>query len=203
MLSAVVGLQPNNLLEVLETDFEAIVKLAADPAVVAIGETGMDRYWKTVPIPLQREYFLRHLALAHERKLPLVIHCRDAEADIIDVLTQFAHETGSAISGVMHSFVGDEATARSCLDLGLHLSFAGMLTFKKNQALRDVAAMAPLDRLLVETDSPYLSPEPFRGNTNEPSRVIHTGACLAAIHRVSLEHMAEVTTANARRLFRL
>lgn len=202
-LAAIVGIQPNNLNEAEPTDFDRIVTLASDPTVVAIGETGMDRYWKTVPIPLQRDYFWRHLELARDRNLPVVIHCREAEADIVGVLTEFSEKMGKPIAGVMHSYAGDEATARACVALGLHISFAGMLTFKKNQALRDVAAIVPLDRLLVETDTPYLSPEPFRGKPNEPSRVLHTGACLAQIHGKSDEEMAAITTANARNLFNL
>jgi len=202
-LAAIVGIQPNNLNEVESGDFDKIVTLASDPSVVAIGETGMDRYWKTVPIPLQRDYFWRHLELARNRHVPVVIHCREAEQDIVNVLTEFAEKSGKPIAGVMHSYAGDEATARSCLSLGLHISFAGMLTFKKNQSLRDVAAIVPLDRLLVETDTPYLSPEPFRGKPNEPARVIHTGACLARIHGKSDEEIAAVTTANARKLFKL
>ena len=202
-LRAIVGIQPNNLNEAEPTDFDTIVTLATDPTVVAIGETGMDRYWKTVPIPLQRDYFFRHLRLAHERSLPVVIHCREAEGDIVEVLTTFSQETGSPIAGVMHSFAGDEATARACLALGLHISFAGMVTFKKNQALRDVAAIVPLDRLLVETDTPFLSPEPFRGKPNEPARVVHTGECLAKVHGIRVEQMAEITTANAKKLFQI
>ncbi|MBX9653244.1 TatD family hydrolase [bacterium] len=202
-LAAIVGIQPNNLNEAMPTDFDQVVTLADHPTVVAIGETGMDRYWKTVPIPLQRDFFWRHLKLAHLRDLPVVIHCREAEADIVEVLTEFSEKTGKPIAGVMHSYAGDEATARACLALGLHISFAGMLTFKKNQALRDVAATVPLDRLLVETDTPYLSPEPFRGKPNEPARVIHTGACLAQIHGRSIEEMAAITTDNARTLFKL
>lgn len=202
-LLAVVGIQPNSLGEVKEGDVERIGELARHPRVAAIGETGLDRYWDVAPIELQREYFLRHLALAAERDLPVVIHCREAEADVVDALCQFRAASGGAISGVMHSFTGSDDTAARCVELGLAISFAGMVTYKKSDDLRAVAATVPDDRLLVETDSPYLSPEPVRGRRNEPAHVIHTGARLADVRGVSTGALASQTTANATRVFRL
>ena len=153
------------------------------PGVVAIGETGLDRYWHRTPFADQQEWFDRHLTLAHDHDLPIVIHCRDCQNDIIQQLQQL----GRPVRGVMHSFTGSWDDAEAYLALGLHLSFAGMITFtnKTLDALRDVAARMPLDRLLVETDSPYLTPHPFRGKLNEPARVALTAAKLAEIRGLS------------------
>ena len=133
---------------------------------------------------------------------PVVIHCREADADVLRMLRADFDRHGP-IRGVMHSFVGDAATAEACLAMGLYLSFAGMLTYKNAQALREVAAKQPLERLLVETDCPYLSPVPLRGKRNEPANVVHTAACLAGLHGVTPEALAERTTRNARGLFGL
>lgn len=202
-LYAVVGIQPNCLDSFQPDDWRRVRDLAVAAKVAAIGETGLDRHWNPATINVQRLHFERHLELAASLKLPVVIHCREAEADVVGVLETFFAKTGQGIAGVMHSFTGDSATARRCLDLGLYISFAGMVTFKKSQALREVAAVVPLERLLVETDSPYLAPEPVRGRTNEPGNVVHTGACLAAVKGIAVDSFAEATTANARRLFRL
>lgn len=202
-LFAAVGIQPNSLGRVQPDDWSAIVEMARAEKVVAIGESGLDKYWDFAPIDLQREYFFRHLELCLELSLPIVIHCRDAEAEVVEVLTQFHEKTGKPICGVMHSFVGSVQTMKQCLDLGLHISFAGMVTFKKNDALRAVAKEVPLDRLLVETDSPYLSPHPLRGKQNRPSHVIHTGKCLADVLGITVERLAELTSENARKLFKL
>ena len=200
-LRAVVGIQPNYVSEAGEEDFERIVRMAPEPQVVAIGETGLDRYWDAAPIELQRDYFLRHIALSRQVNKPFIVHCREAEADVVDVLREAA--TDGKLVGVMHSFCGDQGTAEACLELGMHISFAGMLTFKSNQALRDVAKTIPLDRLLVETDSPYLAPVPLRGKRNEPANVVHTARCLADIHGLTLDDMARHLTENTGRLFSL
>jgi TatD DNase family protein len=201
MVYAAVGIQPNYVSAAAPTDFEEITQLADSPRVVAIGETGLDRYWDHSPIELQRDYFARHIALAKSRNLPFVVHCRDAEADVVAMLAAAAID--GPLSGVMHSFTGDLATARTCWELGMHVSFAGMITFKRNDALRAVAAVVPADKLLVETDAPYLAPAPHRGKRNEPEFVRHTAACLAEVRGVSAEELAAITTAKARRLFRL
>ena len=161
----------------------------------------MDRYWDRTPFPEQQEWFDRHLRLAHEHDLPIVIHCRDCQRDIIEQLRRL----NRPVRGVMHAFTGTWDEAQAYLELGLHLSFAGMVTFtnKSLDALRDVAARVPLDRLLVETDSPYLSPHPCRGQTNEPARVALTAARLAEIRGLSPADFAQITTTNARSLFRL
>jgi TatD DNase family protein len=203
MLVAAVGLQPNGLAEVEPGDWDEVVRLAgAEPKVVAIGETGLDRYWDKAPFPLQEEYFARHMGLARRLGKPFVIHCREAEADTVRMLRAEFDRHGP-IRAVMHSFSGDLPTARACLEMGLYISFAGMLTYPNAQSLRDVAGEVPLDRLLVETDCPYLAPVPHRGKRNEPAYVAHTAAVLAEAKGVSAAEIGEVTTRNARALFGL
>jgi len=202
ILRAVVGIQPNHVAEIRPGDWEKILKLAERSCVVALGETGLDRYWDRAPFPSQEEWFARHLHLARQKKLPVVIHCRDAEADVVRML-RAEFDVHGPIKGVMHSFAGDVGTMRACLEMGLHISFAGMLTFKNNIALRQVAGEVPLDRLLVETDSPYLTPVPHRGKCNEPAYVAHTAACLAEVFGIAAATVAEKTTRNARALFGL
>jgi TatD DNase family protein len=199
-LSAAVGIQPNHVAEVSPGDWDEIERLVAEPGVCAVGETGLDRYWDRAPFPVQEEYFDRHLDLARRAGKPVVIHCREAEADVVRVLTD-DYERNGPVKGVMHSFTGDAGTAAACLALGLHVSFAGMVTYKSAGELRAVAATVPLDRLLVETDSPYLAPVPVRGRRNEPAFVAHTAACIAGVLGVSVERLAEATTRNARDLF--
>jgi len=200
-LRAVVGIQPNYVSTAAPDDFDLICGLASDPHVVAVGETGLDRYWDSSPIELQQTYFHRHIELSRRVEKPFIVHCRDAEEDVVALLREEANQ--GELVGVMHSFCGSAQTASACLELGMHLSFAGMLTFKSNQALRDVAKMVPLDRLLVETDSPYLAPVPMRGKRNEPAYVSHTAKCLGEIHGLSLEEIGRITTENAQRLFGL
>lgn len=196
---AAVGIQPNYVAEARPGDWEVIEQLSHKPKVVAIGETGLDRYWDHAPFELQQEYFTRHIELARQRDLPFVVHCREAEEDVVNHMTAAA---GSGkLRGVMHSFTGGLKTAESCIELGLFISFAGMLTYKKNDELRNVASQVPADRLLIETDSPYLAPVPKRGKRNEPALVQHTAACLAETRGQSAEEIAALTTANARALF--
>lgn len=198
---AAVGIQPNYASQAKAGDWEEIERLTREPKVVAIGETGLDRYWDYAPFDLQIDYFQRHLRLAREVDLPFVVHCREAEADVVEQL-KLAAQAGR-LRGVMHSFSGDLATARACLELGLYISFAGMVTFKKSQVLREVAVQIPADRILVETDSPYLAPQPFRGKRNEPAWVRATANNLAELRGVSSDEFARQTTENACRLFRL
>lgn len=199
-LYATVGIQPNSANEAKADDWDRIVELATMPGVIAIGETGIDCYWDDTPIEMQKEYFDRHLQLCRDVSLPMVIHMRESGNLIVEQLRQ----QSKVPPGIMHSFTGDVALASECLDLGMHISFAGMVTFKKSETLRDVAAMVPENRLLMETDSPYLSPEPFRGKRpNEPARIEHTLRCLAKTRSTSPEHLADVTTQNAKRLLNL
>ncbi len=199
MIFATVGIQPNYVAEANPGDWQVIEELVKHPKVVAVGETGLDRYWDYAPIELQQEYFTRHIELSRKFDLPFVVHCRDADADVVSHLQDAAKQ--GPLKGVMHSFCGDAGTASACLDLGLFVSFAGMVTFKKSNDLRAVAAGIPLDRILVETDSPYLAPTPFRGKRNEPAHVLHTATCLAETHEIDMEEFAASTTRNARQLF--
>ncbi len=193
------GIHPNHAAEVQPGDWDQIVRLAGEARVVALGETGLDLYWKDTPLPMQQDYFDRHIHLSQAIGKPLVIHQRESSAEILVMLRQ-ARQRGP-LTGVMHSFTGTADQAREFLDLGLYISFAGMVTFKKSDDLRAVAAAIPADRILVETDAPYLSPEPFRGKRpNEPARVVHTAACVAHVRGVTLEEFAGQTTANARAL---
>jgi len=202
-LFAVVGLQPNSLMECGPEDFGVVEAMVSNPRVVAVGETGLDRYWKDTPFEMQEEYFVRHLELARAVGKAVVIHCREAEADVLRVMRTFVEKTGELVRGVMHSFTGTAELVPSFLELGLHISFAGMVTFKKNDALREAAKAVPNDRILIETDSPYLAPEPYRGKPNQPAWIVHTGIKLAAARGTAAEQFAATTTANARRLFRL
>jgi TatD DNase family protein len=196
---AAVGVQPNHVAEAHPEDWSRIAALARELRVVAIGETGLDRYWNYTPFHQQQDWFDRHLALARELELPVVIHCRDCEADIIEQLARH----GCPIRGVLHSFTGTEEHATAFVKLGLHISLAGMITFRNKDLdrLRCAAASVPADRLLIETDSPYLSPHPVRGRPNQPSHLAWTARRLAEIRGLSQSELARITTANARQLF--
>jgi TatD DNase family protein len=198
---AAVGMQPNYLAEAKPDDWDRVVQMIDEPGIVAIGETGLDRYWDFTAFEMQQDYFDRHIRLSQERGLPFIVHMRDCDEDILVMLRE-AHLRGP-MNGVMHSFTGSRAMADECLAMGLYISFAGMVTFKKSADLRAIAAAVPDDRILVETDSPYLSPEPVRKmKRNEPPNVRHTAACLAEVRGTTLEAFAAQTTANAERLFR-
>jgi TatD DNase family protein len=200
---AAVGLQPNYIAECGPDDWAEIERLASAPGVVAIGETGLDRHWDFTPFEMQQDYFDRHMALAGRLDLPFIVHMRDCDADIMAAL-KAEHARRGPLRGIMHSFTGDAAMAAECVKLGLHISFAGMVTYKKSQPLRDCAATIPDDRLLIETDCPYLSPEPVRGKRpNEPAYVAHTATCLATVRGMRPSELAQLTTANARKLFRI
>jgi TatD DNase family protein len=197
---AAVGIQPNSAAESKPGDFDLIQELAGLPGVRAIGETGLDCYWDDTPLDMQHEFFDQHLQLCRDIALPMVIHMRESGALIAE---QLRRQTGIP-AGVMHSYTGDLELAVQCLEMGLFISFAGMVTFKKSEELRSVAKAIPEDRLLVETDSPYLSPEPLRGKRpNEPARVEHTLRCIAETRGVTAGYLAGVTTENAKRLFQL
>jgi TatD DNase family protein len=200
LVVAAVGIQPNHVAEAKPDDWAEIVGVAErEPRVVAIGETGLDRYWDRAPFDLQQDYFARHIELARRLNKPFVVHCREAEADVVAALR--AQHARGPLRAVMHSFSGDLATARACLDMGLYVSFAGMVTYPNAQNLRAVAREVPLDRLLVETDCPYLAPQPVRGKRNEPAYVAHTAALLAEVKGVSAAEIEAHTTRNAKALF--
>lgn len=196
------GIHPNHITQATATAWDEVVALAQEDQAVGIGETGLDRHWHDTPFPQQEDYFARHLGLSRRTRKPVIIHCREADADVLRMLRDEFDRHGP-IRGVLHSFTGGAEMAAACREMGLYLSFAGMLTYKNAAALREVAAQQPLDRLLVETDSPYLSPVPLRGKRNEPGNVVHTAACLAQLLRIEEAHLAEQTTCNARSLFSL
>ena len=204
-LYAAVGIQPNYAGQATAGDWARIEALAGHPRVVAVGETGLDRYWDFTRFDVQQDYFDRHLRLAQQRGLPLVIHCRDAEADLLPMLREAAAR--GPLAGVLHSYSGDQATADECLQMGLFLSFSGAVTYtnKKFEPLRAVAAGVPFDRILIETDSPYLVPHPLRGRQkrNEPAHLVLTARRLSDLRGLSLEEFSAQIAANARRLFRL
>lgn len=167
--------------------------------VIAWGEIGLDYHYEHSPRDVQREVFRRQLRLAREQNLPVVIHSREADDDTITILREVL--TGYQRGGVLHCFGGSLAMAQDAIELGFFISFAGNLTFKKAEDLREVARQLPLDRLLIETDCPYLTPVPFRGRRNEPAHVIETAGCLAEIHGKDIEEIGRVTSENFVRLF--
>jgi TatD DNase family protein len=199
---AAVGIHPNSAAQADPADWDQIVKLADHPRVVAVGETGLDRYRDYTPFALQQEYFDRHLSLSQERNLPVVIHCRDAADDLMPILRRATAR--AQLKGTLHAFSGDARMVRECLDLGLYISFAGNVTYKnkKFEDLRLAAAAVPLDRLLIETDSPYLTPEPLRGREkrNEPAWVAYTAQFLAQLRGVAVLELKQQTILNGRRL---
>lgn len=194
---AAVGVHPDTE-EGADPDAATLVALAADPKVVAIGETGLDYYRLEGDLEWQRRRFRTHIAAARATGKPLIIHTRAASADTLRLLRE---ESAEEVGGVFHCFTEDMDTARQALDLGFMISFSGIVTFKNAVALKEVAAAVPLDRILVETDAPYLAPVPHRGKTNEPSYVRHVAVEIARLKGLSLEAIAEATTANFFRLF--
>ena len=198
-----VGVHPDSegVLEPSEAD---LLERAALPKVVAIGETGLDYYrlnGRSVhDMAWQRERFAVHIRAARASGLPLVVHTRSASADTLDVLRVVGQ---GAVRGVFHCFTETMEVAMAALDLGFHVSFSGIVTFRNAQDLRDVAKAVPLDRCLIETDSPYLAPAPHRGKMNQPAWVAHVAACIAEVKGLGVEELALATSANAHRLFGL
>lgn len=194
-----VGTHPHQAHEELDISLDEIVRLASHTKVVAVGEAGLDYYYKKSPPEAQAEGFRRHISAARITGLPLEIHTRDADADTIAILED-EHAKGP-FPAILHCFTGGAELARRAVALGLYVSISGVVTFKKSEALRDIAAAVPLDRLLVETDAPFLAPEPHRGKPNEPAFVAQTAAVLARVKGVSADQLADATTANFFRLF--
>lgn len=194
-----VGTHPHNAAEEPDTELETILELARHPRCVAIGEAGLDYFYDKSPRDIQRRVFRNHIAAARASGLPLVIHARDADAEMIDILSE---ETEAGPFGaILHCFSSGAELARVGVELGFYLSFSGMLTFKRSEELRRIAAEVPLDRLLVETDAPYLAPEPHRGRPNEPSYMVRTAEVLASVRGLPLDALAAATTQNAERVF--
>ena len=194
---ASVGVHPSHQ-DAAEPTVEQLVTLARHPKVVAIGETGLDYFHGKGDLDWQRERFRRHIAAAKMCGKPLIIHCREAKDDLLRILRE---EQAEQIGGVMHCFVEDWPTAQACLDLNFLISFSGIVTFKSAETLRDVARRVPVDRMLVETDAPYLAPVPFRGKTNQPAYVSKVAELIAGLRGVPVAQIATATTDNFFRVF--
>jgi len=194
-----VGTHPHHAGEEPDIGAQAIVALSRHPRCIAIGEAGLDYHYDRSPREVQRRVFRTHIAAARETGLPLVIHARDADEDMIEILRS---EVGQGrFHAVLHCFSSGPRLAAVGVELGFYLSFSGIVTFRRSDELRAIAAATPRDRLLVETDAPYLAPEPHRGRSNEPAFVAHTAAALAAAVGESAEGLARITTENFYRLF--
>src|SRR6185312_8161521 len=194
-----VGTHPHNAAEETDITVEELVKLSAHPKVVAIGEAGLDYFYDRSPRDVQAAVFRRHIAAARQTGLPLVIHSRDADADMEAILRD---ERGKgAFPFILHCFSSGAALAQAGVELGGYVSFSGILTFKKSEELREIAKGVAQERLLVETDAPYLAPVPFRGKRNEPAYVAHTASVLAETIGISADEVAALTTANFFRCF--
>lgn len=207
---ASVGVHPDNE-NVQEPSVDDLVRLSARPKVVAIGETGLDYYQmderkggrSVADLDWQRERFRVHIRAAQQARKPLVIHTREASADTLDILREEGEDgTGRAAGGAFHCFTETAEVARAALDLGFYISFSGILTFKKAEELRQVATFVPLDRMLIETDSPYLAPVPYRGKTNSPAYVPYVAQQIATLRKMPVEAVAEATSRNFDALFR-
>ena len=198
-LYATVGMHPHDAKDVSAEDMDRLRGLAAHPKVVAIGETGLDFHYEHSPRQVQREMFERFVGLAIETRLPIVVHNRESDHEAAETI----RGAGGRLEGVIHCFTSDAAAARTFLDLGFYLSFSGIVTFKNAEELRDVARSVPLDRLLIETDAPFLAPVPKRGRRNEPAYVAFVAETLARARGVEVEEIAEAASRNARTLFRL
>lgn len=193
-----VGVHPNDVQQEGVPTGAALKKFAQHPKAVAFGETGLDYYYEHTDRKAQQESFLHHIQAAHELNMPLIIHSRDAEEDILSILK--SHKL-AANPGVIHCFTGTENFAKDCLDLGFYISISGIVTFKNAEALREIVKIIPQDRLLIETDSPYLAPMPYRGKRNEPSYVVYTAEAIANLLDMSTQKLGEITSHNFFTLF--
>ncbi len=195
-----IGVHPHHVAEAPLAEEAALVALAAHPKVIGIGESGLDYFYDRAPRPRQQESFRIHIRAARKAGVPLVIHARDADEDIAAILREESEE-GGAFAFLLHCFSSGRDLAETALALGGYVSFSGMLTFPKSEAIRDIARAIPAERLLVETDAPYLAPAPHRGKRNEPALVVHTARKLAELRGLDEAALACLTVANFRRLF--
>lgn len=199
-LYGAVGWHPVDAIDMTEEDLTWLEELAAHPKIVALGEMGLDYHWDKSPKEVQADVFRKQIRLAKRLELPIIIHNREATEDILNILIDEKAET---VGGIMHCFSSDLDTAKKCMEMNFYISFGGPVTFKNASLPKEVAKEIPLDRLLVETDCPFLSPHPFRGKRNEPARVRLVAEKIAELKGLSLEELARVTTNNAKQLFRL
>jgi TatD DNase family protein len=197
---AAVGWHPVDAIDMTEADLLRIEKLAAHPKVVAIGEMGLDYHWDKSPKDVQKDVFRKQIQLAKKVNLPIIIHNRDATNDVVTILNE---ENAAEVGGIMHCYGGSLETAKQCIEMNFYISFGGPVTFKNAKQPKEVAREIPIDRLLIETDCPYLSPHPYRGKRNEPAYVKLIAEQIANLKEMPLEELAEHTTANAKRLFKL
>lgn len=197
---ATVGMHPHDAKDVGVEALEVLKNLAMDAKVVAIGETGLDYYYSHSPHDVQRRVFGQFIHMARQTRLPIVVHERDAAQDAAELLRR---EGAGELRGVIHCFTGNYEAACAYLDLGFYLSFTGIITFKNADALREVVSKVPLERILVETDSPYLTPVPYRGKRNEPAYVRFVAQTISKVKGLAVEEIAQATTANVKQLFRI
>ena len=197
---ATVGMHPHDAKDVGDGELRALRELTSHPKVVAVGETGLDYYYNHSPHDVQRRVFVQFIHMARETGSPIVVHERDAALEAAELLRS---EGAMRLRGVIHCFTGDYEAARRYLDLGFYLSFTGIITFKNAGALRDVVRKVPLERILVETDSPFLTPVPYRGKRNEPAYVRFVAETIANVKGIACEEVARATTENVRQLFRI
>lgn len=195
---ASVGWHPVDAIDMTEDDLQWIEELSSHPKVVALGEMGLDYYWDKSPKDIQQEVFRKQIRLAKKVKLPIVIHNRDATADIVEILKE---EGAGEVGGIMHCFSGSPEIAKECVNMNFFISLGGPVTFKNAKKPKEVADVIPLEKLLIETDCPYLTPHPFRGKRNEPSYVKLVAEQIAEIKGLSVEEVAQATTENAKKLF--
>ena len=194
------GIHPNYAHQEMPGDWESILQLLDDERIVALGETGLDQYWDDCPFDIQKANFARHFVASRDTGLPVIIHSRDCDEVMMQTL-QDEYSEGE-LRGIMHSFTGSLEMAKACIDMGLYISFSGIVSYKKNGMLREVASKLPMDRILIETDAPYLSPEPVRATRpNEPALVVHSASTVANARGMRLEDLADATTENALRIF--
>jgi len=196
-----VGIHPHEAKEVSPQHLDELARLAQHPKVIAWGEIGLDYFYDHSPRDVQATVFRSQMELAHAAKLPIIIHCRDAWDDCLALIEQHWRPTG--LAGILHCFTGGFDHAKRGLDMGFLISFAGNATYPKTQNIRDVAKEIPLDRILIETDSPFLAPQPYRGKRNEPAYVAEVAKTLATVRNLAPEEIAAATAANFRRLFRI
>lgn len=199
-LYAAVGWHPVDAVDMTEEHLQWLEELAAHPKVVALGEMGLDYHWDKSPKDVQKEVFRKQIQLAKKVNLPIIIHNREASGDVVQILKE---EGAAEVGGIMHCFSGSTEIAKQCLEMNFYISLGGPVTFKNAKKPQEVAKAVPLDRLLVETDCPYLAPHPHRGKRNEPAYVKFVAEKIAELKEISFEELAKVTTENAKKLFRI
>ncbi len=199
-LYAAIGYHPVDAIEMKDEHLSMLERLSSHPKVVALGEMGLDYHWDKSPKDVQKDVFRKQIRLAKKVNMPIIIHNRNADDDVIQILEE---ERADTVGGIMHCFSGDVEMAKRCLEMNFYISLGGPVTFKNAHVPKEVAAYVPLDRLLIETDCPYLAPHPHRGKRNEPAYVKLVAETIAEIKGIDLDELAAITTANAKKIFRI